>query len=313
MLLGLSSLALTGLLLLPQQAGGEPVTKTASTAPAGSVVVINGKAYTKDQYKDFLFDQIGPGAMELFINEQLAQQAAAKQGIHISDADAAKWAEDKAKEASDMEPLQGMSEKERENLKKRYQQIAKSGALFETLIKQHRQTEEGLKKEYEVRFGEKRQARHILVRPGEGPPGSASAEDIAAAKKKIDDIHAELKKASKEELLEAFAKAAEKSSEDPGSAERGGQLPEFARGDMVKEFADAAFSLKEMELSEPIKSDFGWHIILVTKVIPPAKAFDEDMKKELKGEVDKRPVDGEEHQRFVDDLRKDAKIERVLE
>lgn len=312
MLLGLP-LALAGILLLPQDMGGAPVTKTASTAPAGSVVVINGKSYSKEQYKDFLFEQIGAGAMELFINEQLAQQEAAKVGLKITDEDAVKWADDKAREAGDMEPLQGMSEKERETLRKRYQQIARSGALFETLIKRHRQTDDGLRKEYEARFGEKRQARHILVRTGEGPPGSATPEDVAAAKTKIDGVHAELKKATKEELLEAFAKAAEKHSEDPGSAERGGQLPEFAKGDMVKEFADESFRLKEGELSDPIKSDFGWHIILVTKVIVPAKPFDEEMKKELKGEVDKRQVDGEEHQRFIDDLRKDAKIERVLE
>ena len=60
---------------------------------------------------------------------------------------------------------------------------------------------------------------------------------------------------------EKFAKVAAEVSEDPGSAKSGGDLGFFTRGHMVKEFDDAAFALANGELSQPVRSPFGWHLI----------------------------------------------------
>jgi peptidyl-prolyl cis-trans isomerase SurA len=62
---------------------------------------------------------------------------------------------------------------------------------------------------------------------------------------------------------EKFAKVAAETSEDPGSAQSGGDLGFNVRGHMVKEFDDAAFSLKLNEISQPVRSPFGWHLIQV--------------------------------------------------
>lgn len=62
---------------------------------------------------------------------------------------------------------------------------------------------------------------------------------------------------------EKFAKVAAETSEDPGSANAGGDLGFNVRGRMVKEFDDAAFSLKLNELSQPVRTPFGWHLIQV--------------------------------------------------
>ncbi len=93
------------------------------------------------------------------------------------------------------------------------------------------------------------QASHILL------------ETESAAQKIID----ELKKVSKADLAAKFAEAAKKHSTGP-SAPRGGDLGKFGRKQMVKEFSDAAFSLKEGEMTmKPVKTNFGYHIIYVAE------------------------------------------------
>lgn len=105
------------------------------------------------------------------------------------------------------------------------------------------------------------EARHILVTVPEST--SANPEDAkkadAAALAKIQGIAADIK--SKKIT---FAEAA-KQSDDPGSKEKGGQLGAFTHGKMLPEFEKAAFALKPGELSEPVRSQFGYHIIEVTK------------------------------------------------
>lgn len=69
-----------------------------------------------------------------------------------------------------------------------------------------------------------------------------------------------------------FADVAKSESDDRGSAMKGGELPWFGSGEMVPEFENAAFSLSEGEISEPVESQYGWHIILVNGHKGPASA-----------------------------------------
>lgn len=82
-----------------------------------------------------------------------------------------------------------------------------------------------------------------------------------------------------------FASMAKKYSVDTSNADKGGSLGTFARGRMVPEFEKVAFSLQPGKVSEPVKTQFGWHFILVQKKIPAFTAeyknFESDLAKEL--------------------------------
>ena len=126
-------------------------------------------------------------------------------------------------------------------------------------------------------------ARHILV----------------ATEGEAKEIEAQLKKGAD------FATLAKEKSKDPGAAE-GGDLGYFTKEQMVPEFAEAAFKLEKGQTSDPVKTQFGWHIIKVEhKRLKPTPTFDQ-VKGQLQNYVARRA-----QAEFVDNLRKSATIERL--
>jgi len=96
------------------------------------------------------------------------------------------------------------------------------------------------------------QTAHILLRLNQ----QGTPDELAAAKVRIDSIYDALKKGAD------FSELARKVSQDPGSAQQGGLLPFVQRGQLVKEFEDAAYALKDSgDLSPIVQSPFGFHII----------------------------------------------------
>lgn len=110
----------------------------------------------------------------------------------------------------------------------------------------------------------------------------------------------------KVEKGEDFAKLAEAYSSDPGSKANGGKLGYFSKGQMVKEFEDAAFALKKGEVSKPVQSKFGWHVIKVDDRREKALPTFEEVKDQI--------VDGmvqQKGQQVATELREKAKIDYV--
>ena len=93
----------------------------------------------------------------------------------------------------------------------------------------------------------------------------------AEAKKKIEELKAVLDGTAEADKSKKFGELAKENSACP-SGQRNGDLGEFTRGQMVKEFDEAAFTLPVGKISDVIKTDFGYHLILVTKKIPEVKA-----------------------------------------
>jgi peptidyl-prolyl cis-trans isomerase D len=113
---------------------------------------------------------------------------------------------------------------------------------------------------------ELRSAKHILI----AVKPDASQADRDAAQAKAQALLEQLKSGA------SFADLAKKNSDDPGSATLGGDLGSFGHGEMVPEFDKAVFEGKTGELVGPVKTDFGYHIILVGNIVPAAvKPFDQ--------------------------------------
>ena len=111
-------------------------------------------------------------------------------------------------------------------------------------------------------------------------PKNATEEERANAKKKIDELSSKVKSG------QDFGDIARQFSDDKQTADKGGELQPFKGGKLPKEFEDAAFALKKNgDISEPVQSPYGWHIIkrMQLKGVP---AFN-DIKNELKTRVAK--------------------------
>lgn len=149
-------------------------------------------------------------------------------------------------------------------------------------------TDDAMKKVYDkaakqISGQEEVHARHILVK----------------TKAEADEIEGELKKGAD------FAELAKKRSKDPG-ASNGGDLGFFTKDEMVPEFSKVAFALKPGQISDPVKTAFGWHIIKVEarrQRKPPS--FDQ-----MKGQIGTY-LSRKAQADFVAKLRAGAKIERM--
>jgi len=161
-------------------------------------------------------------------------------------------------------------------------------------------TDEAMHKVYDdavKQMGEQQEvhARHILIRAAAGDDKAS-----AAAKAKIEAIIARLKKG------EDFEKVAKDVTEDPSGKANGGDLGYFTKEQMVPEFSDVAFKLDKGQISEPVKTQFGWHVIKVEdKRVKPAPTFDQ-VKPQIEQFVTRKA-----QAELVQSLRASAKIEKM--
>jgi peptidyl-prolyl cis-trans isomerase C len=144
------------------------------------------------------------------------------------------------------------------------------------------------------------QAKHILIKVSP----KADKSEKAAARKKIEEIQAKLKKG------EDFGALAKEFSEGPSSA-KGGDLGWFERGRMVKPFEEAAFALKPGEVSNVVETPFGYHLIEVTDKRPATKMAYADVKEKLQQYLKDIKVQ-KEVRIYVAELKEKAQVERFL-
>jgi peptidyl-prolyl cis-trans isomerase C len=223
-----------------------------------------------NQYK-----QLKRQTLDLLISQELLWQTAKKAGFvatpeQVEQVLAQVRKRSESGEAFSQEIKKGgfTEESYRENLK---QELSVKRWLQETIAKNISVSEEEIHNFYVnnphwFTQPEKINARHILIKV---PPGADKAM-VAAARKKIEEILAEAKKGSD------FAELAQKYSEGP-SAPKGGELGFLPRGRLVKSFEEAAFALESGEISDVVRTHYGFHIIKLEarqsrRVIPEQEA-----------------------------------------
>ena len=134
----------------------------------------------------------------------------------------------------------------------------------------------------EFQTKEERRASHILISVAE----SASSEEKNSAKKTANEVLAKLQ--AKES---SFAELAKQFSNDPGSAENGGDLGFFEKGLMVESFDEAVFSASVGEIQGPIETQYGFHIIRLDEIKPLLTTPFDEVKEQLEKDIKQSKVE----------------------
>lgn len=243
--------------------------------------------------------------LQSLIEQALLYQESQKQGIKIEDAQVEQELsdfKDQFKSKSEYtDQLKEMNFTE-DSLKSQIREnLAIRKLVEEKVVSQINITDKDAKAYYEAhpeefKVPEQVRARHILIKVDK----DASEAEKAKALKKIEAIKAKLNNGAD------FATLAAENSDGP-SKKRGGDLGFFERGQMVKPFEKVAFSLKPGEISDVVKTQFGYHIIKVEERRKASTESFDDAKERLKDFL-KRQEMKEKLPQYIDQLRAESTI-----
>lgn len=289
-----------------QPAGGQGQ----SQLPPGVVAIYNNKKITQQQFDtrvhifEYMYNQpLSSNAqaknniLDDMVTRNLLYEDAVTKGFKANDKDVNDELDslhkdlidqvykDKATSDKKMTEL-GITEQDLRDL---VNVVATTRLMIQDMGNKTKPTDQEIKDYYDKHpdeFGEQIRASHILV------------DDEKQAK----DLVAQLRAGAD------FAQLAKQYSKDTGSAANGGDLDYFGKGKMLPEFEQAAFALKVGEISDPVKTTYGYHIIKVTDRKPP-RSFDD-----AKADIAKNLQDmkaSEQAQQLVSDLKAKANIQTV--
>ncbi|WP_045523853.1 peptidylprolyl isomerase [Neobacillus niacini] len=260
-----------------------------------AIAKINGDAISKDELYDVMVKQYGAATVEQLIADKIVASEAKKQKVSVSEADLNKEV-NKLKESYGGEDVfNQVLESNNTSVDVLKEELKNYLTLRKLLEPQIEITDEELQTYFDENkdtFGEAEQvkASHILV------------EDEATAKE------------IKQKLTDGadFAELAKEYSTDEGSKENGGELGFFPKGTMVTEFEDVAFALPINEISDPVKSDYGYHIIKVEEKKEAKEANFDDSKADIKETLIGQKMENE-YSTWLEEKKKDYDIENSLE
>jgi len=254
-------------------------TSESQSVPAGDVAVVAGQGIPRNDFESLIdqakrsyasqkkkFPQAGSSeyqaiknqAVQLLVQQEEFTQGAKDLGIEVTDAAVAKRLDDVKQQSFGGSQKKYLAELKKQGLKEadvlrqvRLQVI--QDRIYAKLTSNVKVSNADLRKYYDdnksqFKVAETRDVRHILVK----------------TKAQADKLYQQLRNGAD------FAELAKKYSTDPGSKNQGGAYKAVQKGQFVKEFDEYLFSAKTDQLSKPIKTQFGWHIIQPTSDVKPA-------------------------------------------
>ena len=242
---------------------GEKLMQSAIDADVEKVVAAQGGKIPAEQM-EYAKQSIANQIVQSFIVEKVLVAKAKELGFVVTDADR-KAREDEFLKATAKMPDAPKSVED--YFKKfplgeeRARAEFENGILIDKMIKAEQAKAE--KKDYAA------EAQKMIDNIVSNNAAAATAD--AEALKKIKELKAQLDKLPAVDVATNFAALAKQNSACPSSA-KGGDLGEFTHGQMVKEFDEVAFKLPVGKVSDPVKTQFGYHLVMVTKKIPAVEA-----------------------------------------
>ena len=258
------------------------------------------------EINDWMRNQVRSSVVEMLVERELLNQKLAEKKLDVTDEDVMKEIETiAAAQNLTMEQVPAEIEKfgmTMDDLKSQIRMKVQMDKLVAAEMKDGKVTDEDVKKFYDdnpqyFEKPEQVQASHILVKVEK----DASDADKAAAKTKIEGLLKQVKEGGD------FAELAKANSDCP-SKERGGDLGMFGRGQMVKEFEDAAFGMEVGQISDIVETQFGYHIIKKTGAAAAKKDAMEDVAPRIRQHLEQQKRN-EFWQTYNKQLHDEAKIE----
>lgn len=301
------------------------------TVPAGAVAVVDGTEISTAALEELVaqakrsyqaqgqeFPKAGTPEYQSLQTQYVAylveleefRQAAADLGVEVADADVAKLEEDYIKErfegkrAEYEKALEAQGFTADQYRKNALEASALAKNLFDALTKDVRVTDQEIVEYYaqnQAEYGtpESRDVRHILI----AEKAAGGKVDFAASKAKADEIYSQLVGGAD------FAALAKAESQDPGSKDQGGKLT-ISRGQTVPEFDKVSFELDKGEISKPVKTQYGYHVIeAVSEVRKATTTALGDVRAAIRAQLLQQKRN-DDMQAWIEDLRKkyDGKV-----
>ncbi|WP_102026263.1 peptidylprolyl isomerase [Salirhabdus sp. Marseille-P4669] len=259
------------------------------------VAKVGNEKISEEELNDVLTSQYGASVLDSLISNSIINQEIEKQGIEVSQEEVDKEIEEYKEYYGGEESFLSVLESSGVDYNTFEKDIKTYLATNKILEKRIEVTEEEIKKYFEENkesFNQQEEvkASHILV------------EDEATANEVLNKLNAG----------EDFATLASEYSIDESNSESGGDLGYFGKGEMAEAFEEAAFAMEIGDISEPVETEHGFHIIKLADKVAAKEAEYEDAKEEIKQLLTDSKIN-EEYAVWFEEVSANYEIENKLE
>ncbi|WP_243298762.1 peptidylprolyl isomerase [Bacillus litorisediminis] len=260
-----------------------------------AVATVNGNEISEEELNDLLMNQYGASTLDSLINDKVIQLESEKQNVTVTD-------EEIDEELKIFIDSYGGEESFNTALES-------SGITLDMVtsdIKTYLLTKKLMASDIEITEEE------MQTYFEENKDMFAQAEQVQASHILVEDEATAQEVKEKLEAGEDFAALAKEYSTDTASAEAGGDLGFFGKGEMAEPFEEAAFSLEVNQISDPVKTEHGFHIIKVTDKQEAKEANYEESKEKIKDTLFDEKMNAQ-YTTWLENLKADYEIETFIE